>query len=87
MGAHPEQSERTDIDFIPGVGITTDRTGKSAAEAENNQSRLTKVNGLALEDYITMLCPAGGGSTVSKWAGQAGDYGSDFHYCATHEPG
>jgi len=64
-------SERSDFDFIPGIGILADRTGKSAAEAENNQMRLTKINGLALEDYITSLCPAGGGSTVSKWAGQA----------------
>lgn len=63
--------ERSDFDFISGIGITADRTGKSAAEAENNQMRLTKINGLALEDYITMLCPVAAGSTVSKWAGQA----------------
>ncbi len=63
--------ERSDFDFIAGIGITTDRTGRSAAEAENNQMRLTKINGLALEDYINSLCPPGGGSTVSKWAGQA----------------
>ncbi len=62
--------ERSDFDFITGIGITADRTGKSAAEAENNQMRLTKVNGVALEDYIATLCPVGGGSTVSKWAGQ-----------------
>lgn len=63
--------ERSDFDFIAGIGITSDRTGKSAAEAENNEMRLIKINGLALEDYITSLCPTSGGSTVSKWAGQA----------------
>ncbi len=64
--------ERSDFNFIAGVGIVNDRTGNTAAEAENNQLQLTKVNGLALEDFIASLCPVRGGSSVSKWAGQAG---------------
>ncbi len=64
--------ERSDFNFIAGVGIVNDRSGNTAAEAENNQLQLTKVNGLALEDYITTLCPNKTGSTVSKWSGQAG---------------
>lgn len=64
-------TERSDFDFIPGIGIIGDRTGNSAAEAENNQLQLSKFNGSALEDYIAMLCPNKGGSSVSKWAGQA----------------
>ncbi|MEO6037719.1 MAG: hypothetical protein ABIQ93_04840, partial [Saprospiraceae bacterium] len=63
--------ERSDFDFIPGIGVTNDRTGNSAAEAENNQMQLSKINGSALEDYLAMLCPVRGGSSVSKWAGQA----------------
>lgn len=64
--------ERSDFDFLPTVGITSDRTGKSAAEAENNQMQLSRINGLAMEDYIALLCPPKSGSSVSKWAGQAG---------------
>ncbi|TNE60604.1 MAG: LysM peptidoglycan-binding domain-containing protein, partial [Bacteroidetes bacterium] len=48
--------ERSEFDFIPGIGITTERTGMTAVEAENNQYRLVKVNGLALEDYIVSRC-------------------------------
>jgi len=67
--------ERADFDFIAGVGITSDKTGKTASDAESNWMRLTKVNGVALDDYITNACknktrtpPA---STVTKWSGEA----------------
>ncbi|MBK8921045.1 MAG: LysM peptidoglycan-binding domain-containing protein [Saprospirales bacterium] len=48
--------ERSEFDFVPGIGISTERTGKTAAEAENNQYRLVKVNGMALEDFIVTHC-------------------------------
>ena len=48
--------ERSEFDFIPTVGITSERTGMTAVEAENNQYRLVKVNGMALEDYINSKC-------------------------------
>jgi len=48
--------ERSEFDFIPGIGLTTERTGMTAAEAENNQYRLVKVNNMALEDYIVAQC-------------------------------
>lgn len=48
--------ERSEFDFIPGIGITSERTGMTAVEAENNQYRLIKVNNVALEDYITSKC-------------------------------
>lgn len=70
-GASQEQS---DMDFIPGVGLTSDKTGKSASEAEGNLYRLTKVNGVALDDYIAGMCqgkPQPAPSTVSKWTNEA----------------
>lgn len=53
--------ERSEFDFIPGIGLTYERTGMTAAEAENNHYRLVKVNNLPLEDYITQRC---GGRTT-----------------------
>ncbi len=48
--------ERSEFDFIPGIGLSTERSGMTAADAENNQYRLVKINNLALEDYITAQC-------------------------------
>lgn len=75
-GANQEQS---DLDFIPGVGLTSDKTGKSASEAEGNLYRLTKVNGVALDDYISRMCKSQPQttpppSTVSKWTSET-NYG------------
>ncbi len=69
-GANQEQS---DFDFIPNVGLTSDKTGKSASEAEGNLYRLTKVNGIALDDYIAGICKGlsqPSPSTVSKWTNE-----------------
>ncbi|MCC6459530.1 MAG: LysM peptidoglycan-binding domain-containing protein [Saprospiraceae bacterium] len=48
--------ERSEFDFISGIGISSERTGMTAAEAESNHVRLIKVNGMALEDYINARC-------------------------------
>ncbi|MCS7037159.1 MAG: LysM peptidoglycan-binding domain-containing protein [Saprospiraceae bacterium] len=53
--------ERSEFDFIPGIGLTYERTGMTAAEAENNHYRLVKVNNLPLEDFINQRC---GGRTA-----------------------
>ncbi|MBL7776579.1 MAG: LysM peptidoglycan-binding domain-containing protein, partial [Saprospiraceae bacterium] len=69
--------ERSEFDFIPGIGISTERTGMTAVEAENNQYRLVKVNGLALEDYIVARCQgktASGTAPLSKYTPQV-NYG------------
>lgn len=70
--------ERSEFDFIPGIGLTYERTGMTAAEAENNHYRLVKVNNLPLEDFISQRC---GGRTaptpppVSSYAPQV-EYGT-----------
>ena len=48
--------ERSELDFVPGIGITSERTGLTAADAEANHMRLVRVNGMALEDYIAAQC-------------------------------
>jgi LysM repeat protein len=48
---------RSDLQFIPGIGIINDRTGKSASQALENEIQLVKVNGKDLEDFITGICP------------------------------
>lgn len=68
--------ERSEFDFIPGIGLSTERTGMTAAEAENNQYRLVKINNIALEDYITAQCTGRAPATapLSKYAPQV-EYG------------
>ncbi|MCA0237061.1 MAG: LysM peptidoglycan-binding domain-containing protein [Bacteroidetes bacterium] len=48
--------ERADFDFIPGIGITSDRSGVTASEAEGNTRRLVKMNGMAFDDYLVATC-------------------------------
>ena len=48
--------ERSEFDFVPGIGLTSERTGMTAADAETNHMRLVRVNGMALEDYIAANC-------------------------------
>lgn len=62
--------ERSEFDFVPGIGVTSERTGKTAAEAENNHFRLIKMNGMALEDYISARCqsqPPGTSAPLSQY--------------------
>jgi len=48
--------EKADFEFIPGIGIVSDRSGMTSAEMEANQLRLWFVNGIALDDHIAGLC-------------------------------
>lgn len=69
--------ERADFDFIPGIGITTDRSGVTAAEAEGNARRLVKMNGMAFDDYLVATCKGQSiaPSTLPQYAPEFG-YGS-----------
>jgi LysM repeat protein len=51
-----KESPRADVDVIPGIGIISDRTGKTGAEMEQNVYRLLKVNGMNLDNYIYAYC-------------------------------
>lgn len=59
---------RSDFQFIPNVGIVNDRTGNSASQAMENELQLVKVNGKAVDDYISEVCPEGSGKiAISKY--------------------
>lgn len=82
--------ERADFDFIPGIGITSDRSGLTAAEAEGNARRLVKVNGMAIDDYIAATCKglSIAPSTLPQYAPEFG-YGStnpNVNALAINEP-
>lgn len=77
--------ERADFEFIPGIGISSERSGINATEAETNHVRLLKVDGLALDDYISIACgnrPSQAGSTISPYT-PAVDYGNTQPYGPT----
>jgi LysM repeat protein len=62
--------ERSDFEFLPALGITSQRSGKNASEAEANHVRLIKVNGIALDDHIDMACddkPSTAGTKISPY--------------------
>jgi len=66
---------RSDIQIIPGIGITVDRTGNSASQAMENEIQLVKVNGKVLDDYITESCPEGVGKIAISKSTRPADYG------------
>lgn len=66
---------RSDIQFVPSIGITVDRTGNSASQAMENEIQLVKVNGKALDDYINEACPAGAGKIAISKSIRPADYG------------
>lgn len=72
--------ERSEFDFVPGIGVISERTGMTAADAEANHTRLIRVNGMALEDYISMQCQqvsttTPGAAPLSKYTPQV-NYGA-----------
>jgi len=68
---------RSDFQFIPSIGIVNDRTGTSASSAMENEIQLLKVNGLAIDDYITEACPEGSGKIAMSKYQKPANYGDD----------
>lgn len=68
---------RSDIEFIPSVGIVNDRTGNSASQAMENELQLVKVNGKSLDDYLLTVCPEGSGKIKMSKAQKIAGYGDD----------
>ncbi len=52
----------TDMTFVPGLGIITEKTGLNQAEAEGNILQLVKVNNMPLAEYMDRKC--GGGAEI-----------------------
>jgi LysM repeat protein len=47
---------KTDFDFIPSLGILSERTGTGSAQTMENEYRLSAVNGYASIDYLLAMC-------------------------------
>ncbi len=78
--------ERADFDFIPGIGITSDRSGLTATEAEGNARRLVKMNGMAFDDYLKATCK-GQSVAVSTLPQYAPEFGyGNTNPTAVNEP-
>ncbi|MBX2890429.1 MAG: LysM peptidoglycan-binding domain-containing protein [Saprospiraceae bacterium] len=50
-------TERTNFDFIYGIGIVNSRIGATAADLEQNEIRLNSVNGVGIDQYLASICP------------------------------
>lgn len=57
---------RSDIELIPAIGFTSDRTGASSAKALENEMQLSRINGKNIEDFINAGCPEERKIVVSK---------------------
>jgi LysM repeat protein len=49
-------AESAEFDFVPGIGIVSEKSGRNATEMQNNQVVLWAINGLTLSDYIGKEC-------------------------------
>lgn len=49
-------AESAEFDFIPGIGITSEKSGRNAAEMQVNQVNLWGINGQPLDDFIQKEC-------------------------------
>ncbi|MBL7829156.1 MAG: LysM peptidoglycan-binding domain-containing protein [Saprospiraceae bacterium] len=57
---------RSDIELIPAIGFTSDRTGSSSVKALENEMQLSRINNKNTDDYIAVDCPEEKKITVSK---------------------
>jgi LysM repeat protein len=56
--------EKTEFEFIPGIGMISERTGMTTNDMESNQTRLWFVNGMSLDNYIAQKCGTQGQSNI-----------------------
>lgn len=61
---------RSDLEFIPGIGMVADRSGSTHAEMEARSLRLIKVNDQLLDDYLASGCQNRPllRNTLSRWS-------------------
>ncbi len=68
---------RSDIQFIPSIGVMNDRTGSSASQAMENELQLVRVNGKSVDDFIAEACPEGSGKIAMSKFQKPAIYGDD----------
>ncbi len=49
-------AESAEFNYIPGIGITMERSGRTTADMQANEVNLWSINGLTLSDYIAKEC-------------------------------
>lgn len=62
---------RSDLEFIPGIGMISDRSGTTHAEMEARALRLVKINEQLLDDFLAATCQNKPlmRNTLSRWSG------------------
>jgi LysM repeat protein len=60
----------SDFEFVPGIGITSDRTGATPSKAMGNEYKLVKINAKPIDEYLATAC--GGkrkqrSEAISRW--------------------
>jgi LysM repeat protein len=58
-----QNGEIAEFNYIPGIGITMERSGRTTTEMQANEVNLWSINGLTLSDYIAKEC--GGTANVN----------------------
>lgn len=76
---------RSDIEMIPGIGFTSDRSGASSTKALENEMQIMRLNGKNIDDFINDACPEGAKMAVSKLQPPA-EYGYDKTSYGYSEP-
>ena len=67
---------RSDIELIPSIGFSSDRTGSSSATAMENEMQLSRVNSQNIDDFIANACPEEAKIAISKYQ-KPSQYGYD----------
>ncbi len=57
---------RSDIELIPSIGFSSDRSGLSSAKALENEMQLSRVNGQNVDDFIEIGCPEEAKIAIAK---------------------
>lgn len=58
-------AELAEFEFIPGIGIVSEKSGRNASEMQANQVNLWSINGLPLSDFIAKEC--GNNNNVTQY--------------------
>jgi LysM repeat protein len=69
---------RTDFDFIPNLGIISERTGTTTANALENEYSLNKINGHSSVDFLLAMCK---GTTLQQQVAavtESPNYNNDY---------
>jgi LysM repeat protein len=70
--------KKSDLEFLPGIGFVSERSGRNNAELENRQLQLVKFNGNLLDDYLDAGCKGRvPQSSISRWVGST-TYGPSY---------